>query len=432
MKKLRRLMAFVCAFVMALALCVPSTQVYADKDSEAINDAKSGVVLIQLVYIDAAGNKTTIQSGTGFLIDESYVITCYHVVHMDADTKVLATETLGVDFVNSEPSGLQVQLVVRGTSTIDLTETSANSELADFSVLKLEETINNRTYLPLGDSSVLNSSDNVYALGFPVISSAFQDAQFYSSDEVDVQSGSVTKIAEENNMKYIQHSATLSSGNSGGPLLNDAGEVVGINMAVITSEEATTATSYRAIAINEIITYLDDYGIPYIDGTSTAAASSEDEATSEADDTDSEEASEPAAADSDSVDKSSLSTIIDKAEDVDKSKYTSDSYEAFEEVLESAKSVYNNSDATQSEVDSATSSLNTAVSNLEETSSSPMLMIIIIVAVVVVLIIIIIIIVAVSGSKKKAKKKQQAQAQAQARPQPGTRPQQQPYQQPQA
>jgi S1-C subfamily serine protease len=85
--------------------------------------------------------------------------------------------------------------------------------------------------LPLGDSDALQAGDTVTALGYPT-SFADPATQRVVVTRGVVQSASVAAQPGASLPKLpstVQHSATLNPGNSGGPLLNDRGEVVGIN-----------------------------------------------------------------------------------------------------------------------------------------------------------------------------------------------------------
>lgn len=64
------------------------------------------------------------------------------------------------------------------------------------------------------------------------------------------------------------------------------------------------------------------------------------------------------------TDKSALKSAVDKALQLDKTKYTQDSYDAMNEVLESAKAVLDNPNATQQQIDAAAAALDLAVSRL--------------------------------------------------------------------
>lgn len=83
--------------------------------------------------------------------------------------------------------------------------------------------------LRLADSAAVNVGDDVIALGYP-LGSTLED--MFSQVVTTMTKGSITAIRKAN--LALQHSANITHGNSGGPLINAAGDVVGINSAGIT------------------------------------------------------------------------------------------------------------------------------------------------------------------------------------------------------
>ena len=75
--------------------------------------------------------------------------------------------------------------------------------------------------MPLGDSSGVRAGDAVIALGFPLGDELGQD--------YTVTTGVVSSRRTYGAVEHIQTDAAINPGNSGGPLLNRAGEVIGIN-----------------------------------------------------------------------------------------------------------------------------------------------------------------------------------------------------------
>jgi serine protease Do len=151
--------------------------------------------------------------GTGFIITtDGYVVTNKHVVH----NGISFTVTL------SDGSVLPANLI-------------AEAECCDVAVIKIR---GDRPFpaVKLGDSDTLRRGDFVIAIGNPlgfqstvstgIISALNRDFHFTEFDD------------------YIQTDAAINEGNSGGPMFNAKGEVVGINSALY-----TTATSTGNIGI---------------------------------------------------------------------------------------------------------------------------------------------------------------------------------------
>jgi hypothetical protein len=103
--------------------------------------------------------------------------------------------------------------------------------------------------------------DQVTALGFP----AATDMIFGRlRDAVSATAGQVTAIDDGSLGEYgpaelIVHTATVNPGNSGGPLFNACGELVGINTLRADPTEASNA--FVASSANEVLTFLRSYGV---------------------------------------------------------------------------------------------------------------------------------------------------------------------------
>ena len=65
--KRKGLAAFLLSLCMMIATAAP---VFADEETDRINNARNGVLCVQLLYVDDSGNEFLIQNGTGFLISE--------------------------------------------------------------------------------------------------------------------------------------------------------------------------------------------------------------------------------------------------------------------------------------------------------------------------------------------------------------------------
>lgn len=94
----------------------------------------------------------------------------------------------------------------------------------DVAVIKLDET--DLPTLEIAESSGLATSEKIYVFGYPAVA----DLSRIDSTTLSFTDGSVSAIkqAELGSFKYIQTDAKISGGSSGGPLVNDRGEVAGV------------------------------------------------------------------------------------------------------------------------------------------------------------------------------------------------------------
>ncbi len=99
----------------------------------------------------------------------------------------------------------------------------------DVAILKLDKT--NLPTVTLGDDSKLRTGDKVYAMGYPAVAT-LDDALNVSQaiQEPTLTSGIISARKEmAGGWNILQTDAAIHGGNSGGPLFNEAGEVIGIN-----------------------------------------------------------------------------------------------------------------------------------------------------------------------------------------------------------
>ncbi len=161
-------------------------------------------------------------AGSGFLYDaEGHILTNYHVVQGAQTIEV----TLG------DQSRFKAKLVGADPRN-------------DIALVKIDPKGRKLTPLPLGDSHNLLVGQRVLAIGNPFGFQSTLTTGVVSSLGRTVQTSESTFIDEA-----IQTDAAINRGNSGGPLLNSRGEVIGINSAIF-APTGTTAGIGFAIPIN--------------------------------------------------------------------------------------------------------------------------------------------------------------------------------------
>ena len=187
--------------------------------ADLYNRVSPGVVSIQTITAAGGGQ------GSGFVYDtEGHIITNYHVVE--------GAQELEVDF----SSGLKV----RG----EVLATDLDSDLA---VVKVDVNPADLVPVPLGDSDLLNVGQTVVAIGNP-----FGLSGTMTIGIVSAKGRTLESMREADSTSFfsagdlIQTDAAINPGNSGGPLLNLAGEVVGVNRAIRTESSNTTGEPVNA------------------------------------------------------------------------------------------------------------------------------------------------------------------------------------------
>jgi S1-C subfamily serine protease len=177
----------------------------------------------QAVEYDFFRNPVPVQgAGSGFVIDaRGYVVTNYHVVQ-----------------------GAQNIEVILGDRTHYPAKFIGADERNDVALLKIDPKGKTLAALPLGDSANLLVGQKVLAIGNPFGFSSTLTTGVVSAVGRTIKTGDTTFIDEA-----IQTDAAINQGNSGGPLLNTHGEVIGINSAIYTPSGTTAGIGF-AIPIN--------------------------------------------------------------------------------------------------------------------------------------------------------------------------------------
>jgi S1-C subfamily serine protease len=149
--------------------------------------------------------------GSGFVIDKSgYIITNYHVVE--------GARSIQVTFSNN--ASIKARLVGSDPST-------------DIAVLRVNTNSRALTPLVLGDSDRVQVGDSVVAIGNPFGLSRTVTAGIVSAIQREIAAPNDYAIEH-----VIQTDAPINHGNSGGPLINTRGEVIGVNAQIETGGTA--------------------------------------------------------------------------------------------------------------------------------------------------------------------------------------------------
>jgi serine protease Do len=169
--------------------------------------------------------------GSGFIIDKAgYIVTNSHVV-ADADK---ISVTLHDDTV------VDAKLVGRDEKT-------------DIALLKITTT-KPLTAVPWGDSDAVRVGDWAVAIGNPFGLGGTVTAGIISARARDIDAGQYDD--------FLQTDAAINRGNSGGPLFNLAGEVVGVNTAIFSPSGMSVGVGFAAAAnlLKPVLADLREYG----------------------------------------------------------------------------------------------------------------------------------------------------------------------------
>lgn len=169
--------------------------------------------------------------GSGFIIDnQGYIITNNHVIDK--------SEAINVTL--SDNTKIEAKLIGKDPKT-------------DLALIKIET---NRSLSPVkfGDSDKIRVGDWILAIGNPFGLGSSVTAGIISAKSRDIESGPYDN--------FIQTDASINQGNSGGPMFNLNGEVIGISSAIFSTTGASQGVGF-AIPINLaewVVEQLKQYG----------------------------------------------------------------------------------------------------------------------------------------------------------------------------
>ena len=169
------------------------------------------------VFVIYSGNSL----GSGFAVGENCIVTNAHVID---NPRSITVETYG---------GTKYKASVLGMN-----------EQQDIAVLIVKDAT--FPYLDIADLTTMKTGDDIYAIGAP-------KGMAYTL----TKGGVSAKERMIGNQTYIQIDAAINEGNSGGPLLNNDGQVLGMNTMKMTDSEGIGL----AIPVSRICAYLTELGI---------------------------------------------------------------------------------------------------------------------------------------------------------------------------
>jgi serine protease Do len=178
-----------------------------------------GTIPGQMTFFGPTGDQAVSGSGV-FISGQGYLLTNNHVVEGKKEVSIILSD------------GTQQTVAIVGTDIY-----------SDIAVLKTDGTV--PAVATLGNSDALDPGESVIAIGSPL-------GNFKNTVTVGVVSATGRSIDTGNGYQIedlIQTDAAINQGNSGGPLVNLAGEVIGINTLVVRSTDSGTVAEGLGFAV---------------------------------------------------------------------------------------------------------------------------------------------------------------------------------------
>ena len=229
-----------------------------------ISQAKEGVVKLFVVGFAPDGTPAVRAVGSGFAVGTKgnapeYFVTNWHVasayipdINYAFDSNHVRIWIMLDNFTRSDVTGLPSEATSVKCSIVRIAE----SGYPDYAILRAARPVTECKPLPIRSSESVKQGETVVALGCPAV----LDEESLSSG-ITATTGTVarhTPLVNAGNTNAIVHNANISGGNSGGPLIDENGNVIGLNTYSIDD-------SYSCAIYSEYVTQaLDQMGIPYM------------------------------------------------------------------------------------------------------------------------------------------------------------------------
>lgn len=199
------------------------------------------------VFVISSGGRNKISTGSGFFVAPGYAVTNRHVVNAGQGKALVTSKSLG------KICKATVVAISKGRD-------------ADYALLKVDLPAGARpAHLPFAKQ--VSKTEKVGSWGFPYLvgrndpnyARLLRGEDIKAAPELSYTEGVVSAVLDRQ-PKIIVHTAPISPGNSGGPLVNAKGEVVGIN-TMITLDESSYRQASIALAAEDLARFLASHGI---------------------------------------------------------------------------------------------------------------------------------------------------------------------------
>lgn len=267
-KKLLRFWAAVLLFGVVLGMrAVPADA------SGFKTEVRESVAVVATILGTPDGYEELLGYGSGFFVgdpkeDAEYLITNHHVI---ADFLELGKgEYVDVQLIDGSIITVKAKVRVYFDSrnyeeayVIDYNETK------DIALLRLASPTDERKAIPVCSPTDDMVGATVYCVGYPALSdNASIDAiSNWGKTDVTVTTGTVSRFVTTSGtgVQRIQTDAVIQHGNSGGPMVNGNGSVIGVNTEYRgQSDGQIIEMNYYAVSMDEVITMLKANGVEYV------------------------------------------------------------------------------------------------------------------------------------------------------------------------
>lgn len=283
----------ICTIVLMFVCLFGGMPQEVSAETDSINSVRESVVVVSCdrEFSDIIDDENhTIGTGTGFFVDNEesnvqYLVTNYHVVKYFVeygrgewqesayDEDKAQYQYVGEDEGKGKGKGVplhikngEVLTVANGKMRLRVFYDSENydeayvvdsDEVKDIALLKLDAPTEKRKALTLCSPTEDMVGSTVYAVGYPGLSDNWivDATSKWGPEDATVTKGVISRLLTKSGsgVRSIQTDAVIQHGNSGGPMINENGNVLGVNTFSVSSQ---TENNNYAVNIDEVISML--------------------------------------------------------------------------------------------------------------------------------------------------------------------------------
>ncbi len=235
---------------LMLLIAVLTSPSPAAADPGDVEAASRGVVRVVLIG-EENGQPTPVSHGTGFAVSPTRIVTNAHVV-----SEAAQDDTLRIGIVPPEGAGGAFARVI------------AISPRNDLALLEITKGSLRLPPLALAGGALGNLGE-VAAVGYPMnvdLAQGLDIADIFRAQPPVKSRGFLSGERPSRQFDTILHTAPIARGNSGGPLLDPCGRVIGVNSFSADSNSGE-AEFYFAVSLRELLPFLRDNGVEPVTNT---------------------------------------------------------------------------------------------------------------------------------------------------------------------
>lgn len=263
----KRLISYLLVLILVLSM-LPLSGCGKRDFTDVLADSKQGVVKLYGRAKEKEFNLLTMRweykawVGSGFGVgdageDTNIFVTNNHVVTASSAYDTTETEI----WILLESCTFDSDGYPDPTRSVKCEVLKTTSGDPDYAIIRATTDIEGFKALPLLSSKEVEDGTSVYALGYPQ-EIDYLNASSYGINDITSTNGMLSQHLQLTEADYtwvLMHTAQISGGNSGGPLITEDGAVIGVNTYVT----KISSNRYLSIYIDYVMEALDDLGIHY-------------------------------------------------------------------------------------------------------------------------------------------------------------------------